>query len=425
MKMRRTFYPVGQGAFFTEVFYDKKNPRKCFTVVYDCGTLSTPEVPFKVSMCDSCCYQIDYFFVSHLDADHVNGVEFLINMGWLSKNTTIVLPYYENYQIELLKLASNRDYSSLFSILKNKAFNRVYFVPNLTDDSSSGDVIDMGDWNSIDNEDENSNSEENPNNHGERNSEDNPKRVYGELKTVMGLEGYLLKANSVFRLRDDREYHYVWEYMPFTMNDEASLEFYKKVEESAVIKSKDIEDIFNNVFKNGLRKNRKLKEIKRIYNSVGSRREGDTLINVNSLVVVSQSIRPICDFYICYNMSILYSPLNNPGYKSRLKTIGENHAVCVYTGDLNLRLTTDFDKFNEKLRNHCFNEIGLIQLPHHGSATSYNERLAHISIACFTNFDSRKKVFDKNLPFEFANNNKLLFLITERYCSRFNQEIDI
>ena len=35
MKVKRTFHPVGQGAFYTETFLDQKGGQ---VVVYDCGT---------------------------------------------------------------------------------------------------------------------------------------------------------------------------------------------------------------------------------------------------------------------------------------------------------------------------------------------------------------------------------------------------
>lgn len=38
-KMIRTFHPVGQGAFYTERFYDDILRKPVFTAVYDCGPL--------------------------------------------------------------------------------------------------------------------------------------------------------------------------------------------------------------------------------------------------------------------------------------------------------------------------------------------------------------------------------------------------
>lgn len=39
--VKRTFHPVGQGAFFTEQFYDNSQKKLLYNVVYDCGSKST------------------------------------------------------------------------------------------------------------------------------------------------------------------------------------------------------------------------------------------------------------------------------------------------------------------------------------------------------------------------------------------------
>lgn len=88
LKMERTFHPVGQGAFYTEVFYD----RDCnqLSVVYDCGS-NRPEVDrincinkFRREYLRGRDSEIDLLFISHFHADHINGLEQLlegVNVG--------------------------------------------------------------------------------------------------------------------------------------------------------------------------------------------------------------------------------------------------------------------------------------------------------------------------------------------------------
>ena len=38
--LKRTFHPVGQGAFFTEQFFDNNKDMLLYNVVYDCGSKS-------------------------------------------------------------------------------------------------------------------------------------------------------------------------------------------------------------------------------------------------------------------------------------------------------------------------------------------------------------------------------------------------
>lgn len=91
MNIIRTFYPVGQGAFYSEEFRDSEG--NCvFRVVYDCGSLkycglqknsdgsllSRQDIKNRVSGAFSDDHGtvddhgIDVLFISHLDDDHVN-----------------------------------------------------------------------------------------------------------------------------------------------------------------------------------------------------------------------------------------------------------------------------------------------------------------------------------------------------------------
>ena len=85
MKMIRTFHPVGQGAFYSEEFFNSE--RNCvFRVVYDCGSLKncglqrncdgTPlkrkDIEERVEQAFPDGHGVDILFVSHLDDDHVN-----------------------------------------------------------------------------------------------------------------------------------------------------------------------------------------------------------------------------------------------------------------------------------------------------------------------------------------------------------------
>jgi len=415
--MTRTFYPVGQGAFFTEVFIlnDKDDKEQdCFTVVYDCGSLSGKSI--LVNNIDRAFgflkpRKIDYLFLSHLDTDHVNGVEYLIDEGVLDSKTVIVLPFYNNHQVELFEVYKSKDYSHLFSTLKDYRFNRIVFAPSVTDDRSEDrvtlDMLELKD--SLGGMENYYNKEKN-------------KFSYpygGETIEIMGLTGLLLLPNSV--LMFDK----VWEYIPFTMNDTASMDFFRKISESEIVNPNDLEDIRNNVFKNGSRNNRKLKELRKKYNEVGKPWNG-TRINANSLVVLSQAEKTVQSL-VRLPADIIRGIFHDENYSyyfpGYLKS--EDYAACVYTGDLNLKSNYDFVLFEEKIQRHLQDRRStLLQIPHHGSAGSYNERIASgISKACFTNFDTSKRIFNKSLLFDFVNINKPLFMVTEDYDSTFVQEV--
>ncbi len=76
----RTIHPVGQGGFYTETIKDDKEKN---TVVYDCGGNG---ISFMESYLDKYLHgdihgnkmKIAAVFISHLHADHVNGLEYLL-----------------------------------------------------------------------------------------------------------------------------------------------------------------------------------------------------------------------------------------------------------------------------------------------------------------------------------------------------------
>lgn len=89
MKMTRTFQPVGQGAYFTEQFV--KDDGSTVNVVYDCGSDSLRHKDLESVIHSSFAKGsvIDALFISHFDGDHVNGVPILLQWCRVKK---IVLP---------------------------------------------------------------------------------------------------------------------------------------------------------------------------------------------------------------------------------------------------------------------------------------------------------------------------------------------
>ena len=93
IRLDRTFWPVGHGAFYTEQFFDYES-KKMFTAVYDCGgignlrkgkaaSLSSPFMEDRVKEFLGTTFQetrpvIDVLFISHLHRDHINGIPSLL-----------------------------------------------------------------------------------------------------------------------------------------------------------------------------------------------------------------------------------------------------------------------------------------------------------------------------------------------------------
>ena len=91
--MTRVFHPVGQGAFFSEVFSVEGGGE--FTVVYDCGTESgeasmNNEIDAFVAGLKK--KEIDILFVSHFHKDHISGLDRLASRVKIKKTVIPMLP---------------------------------------------------------------------------------------------------------------------------------------------------------------------------------------------------------------------------------------------------------------------------------------------------------------------------------------------
>lgn len=86
--MIRRFLPVGQGAFYVEQFC---SDRKKINVVYDCGSMSKVcSINDEIKSVFKKDEEIEIVFISHVDQDHINGLEYLLKYCNV-KN--VVFPY--------------------------------------------------------------------------------------------------------------------------------------------------------------------------------------------------------------------------------------------------------------------------------------------------------------------------------------------
>ena len=107
--VKRVLHPVGHGAFFTEQFIADR--RNVFNVVYDCGvmydSLSNLYEEIDNAFAKSTRSFVDYIFISHLDEDHVNGIEYMIRRGYVTKETSFVLPFIAEKHLSIYMTLEN------------------------------------------------------------------------------------------------------------------------------------------------------------------------------------------------------------------------------------------------------------------------------------------------------------------------------
>jgi beta-lactamase superfamily II metal-dependent hydrolase len=111
--MIRTFYPIGQGAFYTEKHDNNIN------IVYDCGSKSNKNKVDKKIINSFNNEIINILFISHYDEDHINKIHLLI------QNNTV--------NIVILPLLHNDERLLLYNFYLSIGFNEVASLINNPD----------------------------------------------------------------------------------------------------------------------------------------------------------------------------------------------------------------------------------------------------------------------------------------------------
>lgn len=106
---------------------------------------------------------------------------------------------------------------------------------------------------------------------------------------------------------------------------------------------------------------------------------------------------------------------------------------CIYTGDYNLSNDDNYKKMYDQMHDNFskyWNKVGVIQIPHHGSEKSFNDKLLKdfkygvfiISYGMWNTYEHPSwKIVEKILLIK----NHLLFLVTEKNYSELRMRIDI
>lgn len=141
MKVKRSFHPVGQGAFYTETFLEYRYT--VGMVVYDCG-VSGNAVPLNNCLDNQFTKygaDIDLLFVSHFHADHISHIPYLLRDCHVK---AIVLPvitlpiavdaYLNNYiEVSTLNSETLTFLEKIFSENPRLEGTKVIFVNQLSE----------------------------------------------------------------------------------------------------------------------------------------------------------------------------------------------------------------------------------------------------------------------------------------------------
>lgn len=377
--VKRIFHPVGQGAFFTEQFYDATMGTVLYNVVYDCGSKSTgigTQIERDIRNSFHSRKKIDVLFLSHFDDDHVNYVGYLKKECYL-QSTRIFIPmvldekrlgiepYITNYQFVLSLNEQGEDGTKVIQVKY---------------DESDGEI--------------------------------SAPVITNEPLIIENINDREIKSGITLRPKDDTIGE-IWRYTLMNVQfKELIAEFKKKLGESDPKLDYDQLNDVNYVERN-------IVPLRKVYQNLGKKPKDGTAINLNSLLVMSYPVESCNCIYIgCMHMNKRY-----PRFVCRWGYKGS----CLYTGDTSANEMLVWNKI-EQMIVKCLGQnkkLMMLQVPHHGSIYSYDKKMLvsdKFSYG-FTNCDPyyKQRLFDDDLPMKFATNKKPLILVTREYSSQYEE----
>lgn len=375
--VKRTFHPIGQGAFFTEQFFDKSQDKLLYNVVYDCGLKSSGiqkrmERTIRNSLHDK--KVIDVLFLSHFDDDHVNYVMCLKSKGYLA-STRIFIP-----------MLAAEDWLEIEPFVSNYRL-----ILSLNEQRQGGTKVIKVDF--------------------DKDEERLAENVV-EPRTIEEIDEDTILSGTILRPAVSTTGP-IWRYTPFNVQFKKLISDFKtqlRVEGLDYSQLTDKDYILSNMGK-----------LKKIYQGLGKKPSGGTAINLNSLLVMSYPENPVnCEEISRRSLCDLF-------YYRWHQFEGRSAGSCLYTGDTSANEDFVWDRI-EKMIEKCLGtkeKLLLIQIPHHGSKNSYDQKLLDTNrfYAGFTNYDPfyKQHVFDDNLVMRFALRRKPLILVTSEYASQYEE----
>lgn len=341
MKVVRTFHPVGQGAFYSERFYEEDNPQAKYNIVYDCGTSwgAITKTKKVVNLAFDKNDTIDYLFISHLDFDHVSLVNTLIE-SVDGKVRNIVLPLTNKDELRIgisLNYIANHEETEVF----------LRWILDSVDGNNSGHdthISFIG------------------------RNEDKGNATGGEVITLKMEDGepdWVLIPRNISAASRRRE---LLDSLDRVLSH---TDIKKEFEVIGLPVAKSGEELLHWLlderYVEGIINNKKLrKAIKSAYEKVAGG------VNVNSLLLYSGPAKEGFNYMMCQM------------YSNMFKRMRFRRAGCLYTGDSDC----DIDEWKGGIYSDVWQNIGTVQLPHHGSLKSFDvnkndiDRVYYFPVSC-------------------------------------------
>jgi len=323
----RIFHPIGQGAFYSEKH--ETDSSNVFTIVYDCGCSSDKD-NLKDTMIKRTFnknQKIDILFISHFDLDHVSKIPVLnehtqierVVMPLLHEEEKILLGnFYRGMgKTEITKLVESPEsfFGEQTSIIKVKSANG--FSLNVENSATIG------------------------------------------IEEIS--QSRTIESGTRLKLGFSN-----WIFIPYNYEyEERHLKLVEKLNEAGIDSdklSKDKDYAIDEIYKSiGASKRRKVLDPIKTLNNIYKTLEGG--INQNSMLVYSgpntrNSSRP----HEWWRQRVFWQYCCCRNY-----FLDNCRVACIYTGDANLK-----KEKVEKIYADLWENVGTIQVPHHGSCGSFN-----------------------------------------------------
>lgn len=331
MRVGRSFHPIGQGAFYSERFYEDGRAEAKYNIVYDCGTSwgSIMKAKKVVSQAFDKKDVIDYLFISHLDYDHISLVLTLIDC--VKSVREIVLPLVLRDDIVIavaLNRISNHEDAADFLRMISRRVGIDIEGKNLKPLES--EIVFVG-------------SEE------ERRPHKNQLWMNGERRTIGDVPDWVLIPYNV--KSQDRRLELISEFDKL-LHD---VKLLKKLDGCRIALPSRGDELYELLKDPDYVKDMiAAKELKNAIKSAYEKVTGG--VNANSLILYSGPANMLSGYRMVtsYHRWRDYQVTRRPG--------------CLYTGDSNCDLQVwEAEKYSAVWEN-----IGTIQLPHHGSLASFD-----------------------------------------------------
>lgn len=355
----RLILPVGQGAFYVEKFKNGKN------IVYDCGSISNrKKIPKLIEKYFGKNEAIEALFISHLDKDHMNGVEELLKQCEVKRICFPLITEEMKLALKIKVMIEEAMGNSYSKFMKEFVEDPEAAIKKIKEDIKIK-LIEI-----LPNDEENNKKNDNEDTKNQKIKRIKKKSGEDIAEEIEGLE-HSCNENK-------------WELIPYNFKQETRInEFEKKLEKEfgKKISLKEVEKIWKENEDNR-------EKIKKVYESL----KGD--LNTNSMTLFS-GVRQVG---------------KQMQYDSSYVKVG-----CLYTGDYEAKGKNKWKTLEEAYTEY-WKWIGMIQVPHHGPIRNCNDALISKKAVYFLSAGEKNTYKHpsqnvvRGIRFKYHNN---LYIVTE------------